>query len=308
MRDDVGDPVVIRNAPLLDDGTPMPTRVLARRTAAVTAVSRLEAAGGVRAAEEAVDADELAAAHAPLRRRARRARCRTTPSTARPAASVARARASSACTPTTRGTSPVATTRWGGGSPSSSRRPLGIDGDHRRGERRRDRDRGRRRDAGPVGTHPRVLVAELDRHRPAVADQPDQRHRHGDRRPRRRARARSPTDELRRNRRRTRARAATRPGTWRVVERGRKRSRNRCASTATTSRTCSARSPPSRAPTALHNPALRPERVDTIVATCCAVVAIMRRLHVATATVGRLMRHPPGGRHWPRHRACTGAG
>ncbi len=37
----------------------------------------------------------------------------------------------------------------------------------------------------------------------------------------------------------------------------------------------------------VHNPALRPERVDSIVATCCAVLAIMRRLHVATATVGR---------------------
>ena len=26
VRDDAGDPVVLRNAPLLDDGTPMPTR------------------------------------------------------------------------------------------------------------------------------------------------------------------------------------------------------------------------------------------------------------------------------------------
>ena len=44
-----GDPVVIRNAPLLDDGTPMPTRYWLVGRAEVLAVSRLEAAGGVRA-------------------------------------------------------------------------------------------------------------------------------------------------------------------------------------------------------------------------------------------------------------------
>ena len=58
-----GSPVVIRNAPLLDDGTPMPTRYWLVGRAEVTAVSRLEAAGGVRSAEAAVDPDELAAAH-----------------------------------------------------------------------------------------------------------------------------------------------------------------------------------------------------------------------------------------------------
>ena len=63
VRDDAGGPVVIRNAPLLDDGTPMPTRYWLVGRAEVAAVSRLEAAGGVRAAEAAVDADELAAAH-----------------------------------------------------------------------------------------------------------------------------------------------------------------------------------------------------------------------------------------------------
>lgn len=64
VRDERGAPVVIRNAPLLHDGTPMPTRywLVGRRER--EAVSRLEAAGGVKAAEAAVDPAELAAAHA----------------------------------------------------------------------------------------------------------------------------------------------------------------------------------------------------------------------------------------------------
>jgi exopolyphosphatase/guanosine-5'-triphosphate,3'-diphosphate pyrophosphatase len=63
VRDDAGGPVVIRNAPLLDDGTPMPTRfwLVGRRER--LAVDRLESEGGVRAAEFAVDADAVAAAH-----------------------------------------------------------------------------------------------------------------------------------------------------------------------------------------------------------------------------------------------------
>jgi hypothetical protein len=64
VRDDAGGPVVIRNHPLLDDGTPMPTRFWLVGRDEVVAVSRLEAAGGVRAAEAAVDPVELAAAHA----------------------------------------------------------------------------------------------------------------------------------------------------------------------------------------------------------------------------------------------------
>src|SRR5437016_10902842 len=67
-----GEPVVIRNAPLLDDGTPMPTRYWLVDPELREAVSRLEAAGGVRAAEAAVDPEELAGAHArpPAERRA----------------------------------------------------------------------------------------------------------------------------------------------------------------------------------------------------------------------------------------------
>jgi hypothetical protein len=63
VRDDAGAPVVIENAPLLDDGTPMPTRYWLVAPDEVRAVSRLEADGGVRAAEAAVDAAELARAH-----------------------------------------------------------------------------------------------------------------------------------------------------------------------------------------------------------------------------------------------------
>ena len=64
VRDAAGAPVVIRNAPLLDDGTPMPTRYWLVGAAEREAVSRLEAAGDVRAAAAAVDPDALAAAHA----------------------------------------------------------------------------------------------------------------------------------------------------------------------------------------------------------------------------------------------------
>jgi len=64
VRDAAGEPVVLRNSPLLADGTPMPTRYWLVGPAEVAAVSRLEADGGVRAAEAAVDPAEVAAAHA----------------------------------------------------------------------------------------------------------------------------------------------------------------------------------------------------------------------------------------------------
>jgi hypothetical protein len=63
VRDTAGEPIVIRNSPLLDDGTPMPTRFWLVDPALGTRVARLESAGGVRAAEAAVDATELQAAH-----------------------------------------------------------------------------------------------------------------------------------------------------------------------------------------------------------------------------------------------------
>jgi uncharacterized protein len=64
VRDAAGVPVVIRNAPLLRDGTPMPTRYWLVDPRLRAAVARLEAAGGVRAAEAAVDPNRLVAAHA----------------------------------------------------------------------------------------------------------------------------------------------------------------------------------------------------------------------------------------------------
>lgn len=58
-----GEPAVIVNAPLLDDGTPMPTRFWLVDAPLREAVSRLEAAGGVRQAEAAIEPAAIAAAH-----------------------------------------------------------------------------------------------------------------------------------------------------------------------------------------------------------------------------------------------------
>jgi len=58
-----GTPLVIRNAPLLDDGAPMPTRYWLVGEPERTWVSRLESGGGVRRAEAEVPAGEVAAAH-----------------------------------------------------------------------------------------------------------------------------------------------------------------------------------------------------------------------------------------------------
>jgi hypothetical protein len=63
VRDATGDPVVLRNAPFLDDGTPMPTRYYLVGPDLVRAVSRIEAAGGVRSAEREIDPAEISAAH-----------------------------------------------------------------------------------------------------------------------------------------------------------------------------------------------------------------------------------------------------
>lgn len=63
VRAEDGTPRVLCNAPILDDGTPMPTRYWLVGPDDVLRVSRLESAGGVRRAESAVDPDELADAH-----------------------------------------------------------------------------------------------------------------------------------------------------------------------------------------------------------------------------------------------------
>ena len=64
VRAPAGSPLVIRNAPLLRDGTPMPTRYWLVDRALSEAVARVESHGGVRAAEAEVDADALRATHA----------------------------------------------------------------------------------------------------------------------------------------------------------------------------------------------------------------------------------------------------
>lgn len=58
-----GDPIVIRNAAFLADGTPLPTRYWLVDPSLTRLISQLEAAGGVRAAQAAVDPEGLAAAH-----------------------------------------------------------------------------------------------------------------------------------------------------------------------------------------------------------------------------------------------------
>ncbi|MGH9190135.1 MAG: DUF501 domain-containing protein [Acidimicrobiales bacterium] len=63
VRGPDGGPAVIRNSPLLADATPMPTRYWLVDEELRRAVSRLEAGGGVRRAEAAVDPALLAEAH-----------------------------------------------------------------------------------------------------------------------------------------------------------------------------------------------------------------------------------------------------
>ncbi|MSO86124.1 MAG: DUF501 domain-containing protein [Acidimicrobiia bacterium] len=64
VRHDDGSPVVLQNAPLLHDGTPMPTRYWLVGEPERTRVSRLEAAGGVNRAEAEIDPAILVVAHA----------------------------------------------------------------------------------------------------------------------------------------------------------------------------------------------------------------------------------------------------
>ena len=64
VRDSQGAPVVMRNAPLTRDGTPMPTRYWLIDPELVQRVGRLEGDGGVRRAEREVDPDDLVRAHA----------------------------------------------------------------------------------------------------------------------------------------------------------------------------------------------------------------------------------------------------
>ena len=63
VRGAAGVPIVIRNEPLLDDGTPMPTTYWLVDADLRASIGRLEADRGVRRAEAEVDPSELAEAH-----------------------------------------------------------------------------------------------------------------------------------------------------------------------------------------------------------------------------------------------------
>ncbi len=63
VRDPTGDPVVLRNAPILDSGRPMPTLYWLVGEMDRRMVGRIESEGGVRAAEAAVDPAVLVDAH-----------------------------------------------------------------------------------------------------------------------------------------------------------------------------------------------------------------------------------------------------
>lgn len=63
LRHGDGTPRVLRNAPVLQTGRPMPTLYWLVSPHDRLVVSRLESAGGVGQSEAAVDADELQAAH-----------------------------------------------------------------------------------------------------------------------------------------------------------------------------------------------------------------------------------------------------
>ena len=63
VRTKSGDPVVLRNAPFLDDGTPMPTRYWLLGEHETVIVGRLEASGGVNQAEADIGPTALEETH-----------------------------------------------------------------------------------------------------------------------------------------------------------------------------------------------------------------------------------------------------
>jgi uncharacterized protein len=63
VRSAIGEPVVLRNGPLLDGGEPMPTRYWLVGKSEVLAISRLESTGAVRRAEAELDPTQIADAH-----------------------------------------------------------------------------------------------------------------------------------------------------------------------------------------------------------------------------------------------------
>ena len=63
VRNETGDPVVLRNAPLLHDGTPMPTLYWLIGPHEVREVSRIEADGGVNEVESVLGLELIADIH-----------------------------------------------------------------------------------------------------------------------------------------------------------------------------------------------------------------------------------------------------
>jgi len=63
VRNAAGQPVVLRNAPLLHDGTPMPTLYWLVGKTEVAAVGRLESTGAIDVVEELVGLEEIALIH-----------------------------------------------------------------------------------------------------------------------------------------------------------------------------------------------------------------------------------------------------
>ena len=63
VRNASHEPVVIRNAPFLHDGTPMPTRYWLVDPALTSSISRLESAGAVKALEADIDPAAIQDAH-----------------------------------------------------------------------------------------------------------------------------------------------------------------------------------------------------------------------------------------------------
>ncbi|MEZ5239152.1 MAG: DUF501 domain-containing protein [Microthrixaceae bacterium] len=63
VRSGDGTPVVIRNAPLMDDGTPMPTLYYLVDPGLIRRIGRLEAAGGVKRAESEIGLAEIERVH-----------------------------------------------------------------------------------------------------------------------------------------------------------------------------------------------------------------------------------------------------
>jgi hypothetical protein len=63
VRDGRGHPMVIRNAPFLDDGTPMPTRYWLVDPGLLKRIGTIESNGGVRQAEATIEAAAIVATH-----------------------------------------------------------------------------------------------------------------------------------------------------------------------------------------------------------------------------------------------------